>query len=99
MLDYLLCYEKAISFVRHLDYDRYRLLMNAHSQLVQRLELKSSYSKLTTPRVSVLELMSYLTNMPVVLVEIVVGYCNLTLDDPEDEDEIYNNLLASNELE
>ena len=88
MLDYLLGYERAISFLNNQHYS-YRELMNKHAQLVQRLGLETRYAKLTAPCINVKSLaVNYLSMLPRVLVEIIIDYCRLTQDDPEESDEI-----------
>ena len=98
MLDYLLSYEQAISFLRYCGNTivvagQYRLLIEQHAQLVRSLGLGKSYGTLMIPRHGAAVLMEYLPTLPLVLVEVVVGYGHLHHDDPEDLDEIYDRLL------
>ena len=91
MIDYLLGYEQAISFLR--PYEQYDLLMEQHWTLVQRMGLERTYLELAISRETVDFLADCLPLFPLVLLEIVVGYCQLRVDDPDDLDEIYRRLL------
>ena len=93
MIDYLLGYEQAISFLR--PYEQYDLLMEQHQTLVQRLGLEKAYLELTNPRETVDFLADCLPLLPLVLLKIVVGYCQLRVNDPDDLDEIYRRLLET----
>lgn len=97
LVDYLLGYECMISFLREFD-DQYRLYIDIHSQLVRRLDLEDVYAKLFVFGVKLDEMTKYLPTIPVVLIEVILGYCLLTQDDPGDSDEIYNRLLSLDEL-
>lgn len=97
--DYLLGCERAISFLRQCGDARYYSLMNKHSELVRRLGLEHPYAKLTVARVSPIELGNYLSTTPMDLIELIIGYCALTQDNPEDRDEIYNRLLLLDEFQ
>ena len=97
MVDYLLGYEQIISFLR--PYEQYHLLMEQHRKLVQRLGLEKIYLKLTSPREIVGLLAECLPLFPLVLLEIVVGYCQPCMDVPDDVDEIYQRLLSLEEFQ
>lgn len=92
MLNYLLWYEHLILFLHHHDDGHYQSLMDQHSQLISHLGLEKSYAKLIAPREDVIILVNRLP-MPMVLIKIVLEYCKLTQDDPDEADEIYNRLV------
>ena len=115
MLDYLLGYERAISFLHYFPIGNrnggstnqyhcsYRELMDKHRQLVCDLGLEKSYAKLTAPRHEVSMLTKYLPMMPIVLIEIMIEYSSLchdaSPDNTGDSDEIYNRLLVLEEFQ
>lgn len=93
MLDYLLGYERAIFFLRHDAVGHYYSLMDKHLQLVRRLGLEKHYAELTVPRHGVIVVSECLPTLPVVLIDIIIGYGYLHHDNADDLDEIYNRLL------
>ena len=95
MLDYLLSYEYAISFLRSHDGEAHFLLMKKHQELTRRLSLEGDYALLLAPREDVSMLSTLLPLLPIVLVKVIVEYCSLSLQDLDDEEEVYNRLLTS----
>ena len=77
----------------------YHLLTEKHTQLVRHLGLENSYAKLKASRHKVATLTNHLPMLPVVLIEIMVGYCGLRQDNSEDSDEIYDRLLTLEEFQ
>lgn len=99
LVNYLLKYECIISILRQCGNERYYTLMDMHTKLVRRLGLESSYAKLMNAKVNIVELGKHLPTIPAVLIDIIIGYCALTLDVPEDKDEIYDRLLLFDEFQ
>lgn len=98
MVDYLLGYERAISFLYDCDRTSYTLLMEKHSQLTRRLEPTTAYTKLTAAREDFVTLVLEHNILPTVLLKIVVGYCALNPQTEEDCEEIYDRLLTFKEF-
>ena len=107
--DYLLGYERVISLLRYYPSEgteavsqyhcSHSELMNKHAELVRRLGLEESYAKLKAPKYESTTLARYLSTLPTVLIEIIVGYCTLTQDSSEDLDEIYDRLLKLDDFQ
>ena len=71
--------------------------MKKHSQLIRLLGLEKFYAKLVAPQYDVTTLSSWLPGLPIVLVEIIVEYGHLHLNNSDDFDESYNRLLQIDE--
>ena len=101
MLDYLFGYERIISFLLKAGgVQQYSALMDKHRKLVHLLGLEKHYAQLTV-FVDSEFLLKFLPTFPRVLVEIIVDYTQLSQENSEDLDEIYNRLLKidwTNEL-
>lgn len=96
MVDYLLGYEQAINFLPCAERKK---LMNKHQDLLNRLDLEKSYAGLKEPECKVSRLSDYLPMLPLVIVELIVGYCALGVSDPDDLNEIYRRLLIFEEFQ